>query len=292
MHASQPVPPKGRLCYSSGMETKTTLKDVLITIGAVFLCIVVFTTLGRQIRALIPNSFTAFFASELLLALEALFCTVVLRKTALFQSDPKAFQSGWLSAVPLFLILCLQLYVVLMTATAITVTPIELLLFFGHVFLVGFAEEVLFRGLIQRTLHAFFGERTRRQVLYAIFLAGVIFGSTHLINAMATRVNPGAVFRQALVTSFIGMYFGAVYFRTGKNIWYLIVLHALYDMNGMLMQGRLSGASIEDILSASRDMSPRVVAGWCIALLAVTLFVLRPKKMDPLLAKTDSSDVS
>ena len=86
------------------------------------------------------------------------------------------------------------------------------------------------------------------------------------------------------------MYDGAVYFRTGKNIWYMIVLHSLYDLTLLIANGRLSGRTVNSILNfGGGELTPKLVLigilAWGAIYLLPTLFILRPKKLKPLLAE-------
>ena len=168
-------------------------------------------------------------------------------------------------------------------------SPAQWLFLLGQVALVGFCEELLFRGMIQRAFHRLFGEDSFSHVFLAVFCSGLIFGCAHLVNL--DRGNPplAAVF-QAGVNAFIGMYYCAVFFRTGKNIWYVAALHGLYDLVGMIANGRVNGASQSSVLNVGGGnlTGKAVLFGillWGLVYLLPTLFILRPKKIQPLLTK-------
>ena len=275
--------------YSGGpvMNHKTTKKDVLITVAAAAVCLFLYLVLGRFIKNLFQNDFAGYFAGQLFLAVLAMCAAVFLKKTALFKSEGKYLGKGWLSAGFLFVLFLLWFFLGLPEIAKATITSTELILFLGQMFLVGFGEEVLFRGLIQRTLHRYFGETSLKQVLTAIFFSGVIFGGVHLFNGVGAKIPWAAAAIQAAVNIFSGMYFGAIYYRTGKNIWYMIFLHALYDMLGFIAGGRLSGNTPVNIISAPSGEGWFVYLIWIAVYTLVTLFVLRPKKTAPLLKKEE-----
>ncbi|MBR3202200.1 MAG: hypothetical protein IKF60_01295, partial [Solobacterium sp.] len=74
--------------------------------------------------------------------------------------------------------------------------------------------------------------------------------------------------------------------RTGKNLWFNILLHGLYDLAGMIVYGRFSGVPLSAMVSPS--VSPQSFARQTLIYMALyllpTLFILRPKKIQPLLS--------
>lgn len=90
-------------------------------------------------------------------------------------------------------------------------------------------EEVLFRGFLLHQLTAILGSGRGRQWI-AIVAGGVIFGLGHLVQG------PLGVFTSGI----IGIIFGWAWFRTGRNLWAIILAHALIDVSGigMLYFGR------------------------------------------------------
>ena len=273
------------------MKQKTTKRDVLITIVTVYVCFFTYFFLGRWMRGLFDNEFAGFFVSQVFLSVLAAAAAFFLKRTDLFHSDRSYLKKGWLSAGFLFFLMAIQVLVSVGKLFQITVTPAEVLLFLGQMILVGFSEEVLFRGLIQRAMHDHFGEGTLAQVLEAIILSGLLFGCTHLMNGFSSGVSFRAAGVQAMVTAFIGMYFGAIYFRTGKNIWYMIFLHAVYDMLGMIAGGRLGGTPTQSVLNMAESQSLVGMIEAAALYLCVTLFVLRPKKTEALLGKDEEQAV-
>ena len=269
------------------MNKKTTKKDVLITVVTAAVCLFLYLVMGRRILKLFQNDFAGYFAGQLFLAVLALGAAVFLKKTDLFRSEGRYLGKGWLSAGLLFVLLLLQLFLGLAEIVSATITGTELILFLGQMFLVGFGEEVLFRGLIQRTLHQYFGETDLRQVLTAVFFSGVIFGGVHLFNGVGAGIPFSAAAIQSVVNIFSGMYFGAIYYRTGKNIWYLIFLHAIYGMLGFIAGGRLTGNTPVNIMSAPSLESWAGYLIWIVVYSFVTLFVLRPKRTASLLKKEE-----
>ena len=266
------------------------LKDLVLSVAAACICVIVYHVFGHMIDGVIADDYLRTFLAEAVFAALVTGSVILLKKTDLFRSDPALLKSGWTSTGFLFLVLSvLGLLGFAKLLNGASITPVQWLLMIGHVILVGFCEEVLFRGMIQRALHGLFGEDSFAHVLLAVFCAGIIFGCTHLINM--DRGNPmlSSVF-QAGVTCFMGMYLGAIYYRTGKNIWYTIFLHSLYDFLGMIVNGRANGSTLSSVLSPSGSSLTvegvmLAISVWGIVYFLNTLFILRPKKVEPLLAK-------
>ena len=119
-----------------------------------------------------------------------------------------------------------------------------LLVALGIVIVAAIAEELLFRGFIQRIF-----ERNMGGPL-AVVLAGILFSLSHF--------NPPVIPGIAA----LGILYGYIYHRTG-NLWYPIVAHAIYNFVTLL---RLNEATEEE-LAAARAVPPE--AGWTILSLAV-----------------------
>ena len=119
---------------------------------------------------------------------------------------------------------------------------------------------------------------------------GIGFGAVHLTKAL----RPGVEFRSAATQAFVavasGLLFCAIYFRTGKNLWYNMLLHALNDALSFIQSGALSGADSDAVISGSVQSgnTELVFAGQFVFYVAMTFFVLRRKKVEPLLKKTET----
>lgn len=83
---------------------------------------------------------------------------------------------------------------------------------------------MLFRGFFLHQVTAIFGEGAvaRRA---AILASGALFGVAHFIQGWL-----GIVF-----TGLMGVVFAWAWFRSGRNLWALIMAHALIDTYGIAM---------------------------------------------------------
>ena len=85
-------------------------------------------------------------------------------------------------------------------------------------------EEVLFRGFFLHQVTAIFGEGAAARRA-AILASGTFFGVAHFIQGWL-----GILF-----TGFMGLVFAWAWFRSGRNLWALIMAHALIDAYGIAM---------------------------------------------------------
>lgn len=90
-------------------------------------------------------------------------------------------------------------------------------------------EEILFRGFLLHQLTAILGCGNGARWA-SIVAGGAIFGVAHLIQGPLGVLN----------TAIVGVIFGWAWFRSGRNLWALILAHALIDSYGigMLYLGR------------------------------------------------------
>lgn len=120
------------------------------------------------------------------------------------------------------------------------------LLFLAAVAMVGFVEEVIFRGVIAQTLLEHYGT-SRRGIWRAVLLSGVLFGAAHLINLLGS--DPVGVLVQCISSMVFGMLLAAIYFRTG-NLWVPIFLHSYLDFVGLMEGGLYTGQGLSETISS------------------------------------------
>ena len=266
---------------------KADLKDVFIAVISAWLCIGLYKMSGVFVRKVIANTFAAYFVTQLIQVMLAFICARLLSRNGLFRTDRRG-RWGWVSAMPMILLTVYMLYTGIPLLRNATVSAAELLLFIGQMLLIGLGEETIFRGIVQRTMHEFLGETGTGRVIAAVMLNGIVFGVTHLYNSFLSEVSLASAASQAVLAAFIGMYLGAIYFRTGKNLVFVALVHGLYDMAAMINGGRLSGNSIGSILDEAGSVSYLGIVIEAAAYLLLTLIVLRPGRTAPLL-KTETA---
>ncbi len=99
-------------------------------------------------------------------------------------------------------------------------------------FLVGVSEELLCRGWLLNEFLERFGT-TKKGVWYSIVVSGIIFGLIHFTNVLSGQEFASTVI-QVLTAGTAGILFGIIYYKT-KNIWSVIILHALWDFSIFLV---------------------------------------------------------
>lgn len=90
---------------------------------------------------------------------------------------------------------------------------------------IGFFEESLFRNLILNTLLEESSLKSYREAFYG---SAILFGLIHMGNLTLEPHRPLAIVTQIIYATMLGILFAALYLYT-KNIWAVIVLHALTD---------------------------------------------------------------
>jgi uncharacterized protein len=122
------------------------------------------------------------------------------------------------------------LFLALFAASALNagLPPASIIVFIlANTMLVGWSEEVMFRGVWLRGLHRSFG------IWIAILGSSLIFGGIHVLNVFLTGDLRGAVI-QAGAAFLSGVFLAAVRLRTG-SLWTGIVLHGLWDAGTFLV---------------------------------------------------------
>ena len=153
------------------------------------------------------------------------------------------------------------------------------LAFVAYMFIIGLAEELMFRGVIQNLLADAFGRDTGRGVWLSVIGSGLIFGLVHLSNVFAGVALTGALI-QALVGAAAGMYLGAIYARCG-NLWFLVLLHGFNDLVMLMAADGLDTAAVTAEISGYGLERLIGLAMY----LALTAFILRPRKMAQITAQ-------
>lgn len=104
-----------------------------------------------------------------------------------------------------------------------------------NTFLVGFSEEVMFRGVLFRAL------LENMAVWPAIITTTILFGAVHSLNGFNTGDWSGALL-QSVTAAMSGLIFIAIVIRTG-SIWPAIIYHFLWDCALFLAGAASSEAS-------------------------------------------------
>ena len=262
---------------------KDALRDLAISLALIAISLGITRLTRDLLLSGVDDPFLKGFLVEAAMSMPAFVATFALGRTSLYQWDGSLLKAGWTAGLFSIAYSAFQLVVATLAGYAITASPIQIVLFVAQMALVGYCEEMLFRGYAQNAFHRIFGEDSQAKVLLAVACSGLLFGGMHIVNALNPTITFTAALTQSLNVIFFGMYIGAVYFRTGRCLWFLAALHALNDMSAFLSHGVLSGKTADAIIngtgtpSIARLVVPIVLFG------GLTLFLLRPSKVKPLL---------
>jgi uncharacterized protein len=125
------------------------------------------------------------------------------------------------------------LYLLFMAASVATMglPPLPVTAFIlANTMLVGFSEELMFRGILLRGLHQSFG------IWPAIIGSTVLFAGIHVLNVFLTGILSAALL-QAGSAFLSGLFLVAVRLRT-RSLWTGIVLHGLWDFATFLIAAK------------------------------------------------------
>ena len=129
----------------------------------------------------------------------------------------------------------------------------------------GFFEEYVSRGLFLKIAFQD-GVKSSKQVLGVVLLSALSFGLAHLVNLTHQPLN--ATLFQVYYATAIGIFYAAIYLRTG-SLWWTIVLHCLIDFASVLLSQSTQAAPATSVWN---------FIVW-LPLIAIGLFLIRPKKL-------------
>ena len=143
------------------------------------------------------------------------------------------FWRSVLISLPAFLIAVnnFPFHAVISGSARVTEGAPMVLLLFVECMMVGFFEEIAFRGVV------FLGilKKNPENKLWSfisIALSSVIFGLVHLVNLI--EASPSAVFLQMGYSALIGAMCAVILLKTA-NIWLCVVIHGLYNFAGAVI---------------------------------------------------------
>lgn len=130
----------------------------------------------------------------------------------------------YLNLIPAYLIIIALLG--LSAQDLSTIAPTNLILLLLGCLMVGFAEEYMFRGLLQPLFLKKYGSR-KNGIFISILLTSVFFGVFHLLNLFKNE-NVEQVLIQVVFAMFIGFFFGVLVLKTNKLI-PVVITHGLIN---------------------------------------------------------------
>lgn len=198
--------------------------------------------------------------------------------------SPKCrWENKSLNLIPVYLIILGALSVISKDLAQINLANVLLLL--AACLAVGFAEEYLFRGVLQSLFLKKY-INNKRGILISVFIPALIFGLFHFVNL--TRGGPAAaVIIQVVFATFIGFFFGAMVLKTNK-ITPVALTHGLINFFFSLaflpgLQSLEEGAAFED---GGVSIAPIILT---LPLLIVGFFIVRKISKEDVAKKLNES---
>lgn len=163
-------------------------------------------------------------------------------------------------------LLFLALFAVSALNSGLPLTSITLFIL-ANTLLVGWSEEVMFRGVWLRGLFRSYG------IWVAILGSSGLFGAMHVLNVFLTGDLRGAVL-QAAAAFLSGVFLAAVRLRTG-SLWTGIVLHGLWDAGTFLVAAGATATAGSATAAAPTALGDYGSVVMSLPLLLLGLFFLR-----------------
>lgn len=181
------------------------------------------------------------------------FVVVVLLAKYLFKSNLGLNYTGvkwwwFIVAVSLPWLLNIAMVVVLKGSITVITAPMTIIAALIASLVAGFAEEVLFRGLMYTSIRSYFGQTL------AILLPSVTFAAVHLLNG---QLDTPSIILLLISGTAVGILFSAIRVVTG-NIWTGVVVHAVWDF---FVASKVFDSSLFAIKSSSSLKDNMLISG-------------------------------
>jgi membrane protease YdiL (CAAX protease family) len=187
-------------------------------------------------------------------------------------THPREWRAVWL-VWPFLLFTLLNLDVVISGSLKIDSSRPELIVLFVFLNLsIGFAEEVMARGVFLNLLLRKWGD-SRRGIYVAVLISALLFGGAHLFNLISGHLPPLAALTQVGYSIAFGVVFAACFLRN-NSIWPIIIMHAAVDFAGGLRHISVGGGDQAPVANNTIEaaLTSLVIS---IPLLLYGLFILR-----------------
>lgn len=256
-------------------------KKLLFVAIYVALVLVVIKLVESFIAPMFANAFVGGLVNQIIFAVLAVVGAVLFGKTDGLKPRAKGFREGMLAGLIFITVFPLQLAASLaLKRTVITEPAGNVVLFVIRMLLIGVAEEVLFRTVLQNAALDVTGKDSVPSAQKGILLAGLVFGLVHLTN-MFTGVTIVATVVQAVMAIPLGVVLGIIYFRSCNNILPVVLIHAVVDGVSFVSSGALSGTALNDaITDISVSSGPGAKIGTLLFYVALAAFLMRKAKME------------
>lgn len=224
------------------------------------------------------------FIGECIFTAATVVAAILVKKIWALKLTGKGLGKGLLLGLPMILFILFLTYTwvgqLILGNTTVSVSGGKIVLLVITALMVGISEELLIRGILINGLIDYDGKVTVSTIRKAIIISSAVFGALHIFNVF-TGVTFLAAFIQALNAALMGIFFGTLYIRSGKNLWPCILIHALWDLIGFINSGMLVGAGTDDVINQANwgALEPSII------FVAFAIFYLRKKKLVELIEK-------
>ena len=266
------------------MNTGNIVKKILFIVLSIFISNHLVMILGKvfkdQIIAVLPNYYYRTFAIQVIQAVLTVALILIFHKTSVFRFNGKVLKEGFFCSLSLIITYTLIMLIGFSNNSVNQlISTSEIICSILNWFLIGVAEEGLFRGIVYELFADIFGKTSRKNVYLSIAASSVVFGLCHLTNLFAPGISVAAVLLQVASAMAMGMVLCAVKFRSHGSIWPSIVLHALIDASGFIYGGMLWGGTEVDSVN---NLDPRGILMIPI-LIGLAIFLMRKEKTNKLI---------
>jgi len=263
---------------------------VLIGIVGTYLGIIIYCFMGIELAKTSIPTIPRLLIAEVFLTAVTVALFIILKRLYVLKPTTEGLKTEFGCALPTLIISGLSLLGFVCRIVVLDERPYEgvaagtiiinLILLLIQSVLVGIAEEGLFRGIIFNELFDFWGRNSLKGFYLATVVSALLFGGTHLTNLIKGASFSG-VLMQIISAGISGLLYCALYYRF-NNLWVPIFLHGLNDIIGFTQSGMLSG-----VVSSSEIVTGYGGAALVMSAveLAIALFLLRKKKVEPLIGK-------
>jgi membrane protease YdiL (CAAX protease family) len=194
-------------------------------------------------------------------------------------THPSKWRAVWL-VWPFFIFTLLNLDAIISGNLEIdTSRPGLILLFVFTNLAIGFAEEVMARGVVLNLMLQKWRD-TPRGIYRAVVIAALLFGGAHIFNLLTGHLPPLAAITQVGYSIAFGVVFAACFLRN-NSIWPVIIMHAAIDFAGGLRHISVGGSDL-DLMPAANNTIEAALTSLIISipLLLYGLYILRKVKPD------------
>ncbi|MCR4556478.1 MAG: CPBP family intramembrane metalloprotease [Saccharofermentans sp.] len=266
------------------MKIRNIFKKIFAILFSIFMGNGLIHTLSmiipNQLNAILPsNSNYKSFVVELIGALISLGLIFLFHKTNVLKISGKSLAAGLICGLPVIITYSLLLISSLTDMPGKTLIPeAEIVCVALRWFLIGIAEEGLFRGVIQELFMDIFGSDTRKGIILSIICTATLFGLNHFQNLLA-GVSLTFVLIQFASATAAGLMFGAITYRSSRSIWPLVLIHALVDASSFIHGGMLWGASDVESIN-SLDLRSLILVP---IFTGIFIYLMRKSKTEPII---------